>query len=87
VVTAAAPDQRFACDWTAHLHRPTSTKSDSPRLQGHGVIPNRWLNWIHAGVYRGDETRRDEHHQPDDPEPKQRHTSKSDHHQHEPQDQ
>jgi hypothetical protein len=35
-------------------------------------------------VYRGDETRRDEHHQPADPEPKQRRTSKSDHYKDEP---
>jgi len=66
------------------MHRPTSTKSDPPRLQGHGVIPNRLLNWIHAGVYRGDETRRDEHHQPDDPEPKQRRIVESAHCKREP---
>jgi hypothetical protein len=39
---------------------------------------------MHGGVDRADETRRDEHHQPDDPEPKQRRTAKSNHCKREP---
>ena len=90
MVTAPAPDPWSACDWTARLHLPTSPKSDTPRLQGQGGIPNwllhRLLNRMHGGVHCADETRRDEQHQPDDTEPRQRRTGESDHHKHEPQD-
>jgi len=45
---------------------------DSRRVRGHRAIANPLLNWMHGGVDRADETRRDEQHQPDDPEPRQR---------------
>src|SRR5665811_810747 len=63
VSSSAATDPWTACDWSAHSHRPRSSKSDSRRVRGRGVIANLLLNRMQGGVHRADETRRDEHHQ------------------------
>jgi hypothetical protein len=53
-------------------------------VRGHEAIANLLLNRMHGDVDRAHETRRDEHHQPDDPEPRQRRIVESDHCKREP---